>query len=161
MSDPTVMKVVENLPTTMQIIDSVIAFVFSLAAALALTWLTWRVMERLLSGMLGRGIGFIGSLFAAMLILASSLKVSSNFLARYDTVYVLQGMISGVVDTVSACITPKFFSPIEFLILVSFGIYLCYWLHTRFAPKHTIEDLKQKLEYTVESEEPPKPPYPY
>jgi protein-S-isoprenylcysteine O-methyltransferase Ste14 len=152
-----------NEPGTINIIDSVIAFLFSLATTGALTWLVWRVMNRLISGMLGSSIGFIGSLFAAALVLVSGLKVSVDFLARYQKIYILQGMLAGIIDTLNACITPKGYSPLEFIIMVSFGIYICYWLHTRFAPKHHIEDIKQKLERTIEYDEEGdrKPQYPY
>ncbi|MFH1227503.1 MAG: hypothetical protein V1701_06325 [Planctomycetota bacterium] len=152
-----------NESSTMLIVDSVIAFLFSLATTAALAWLVWRVMNRLISGMLGPGIGFIGSIFAASLILVSGLKVSVDFLSKYQKIYVVQGILSGIIDTLSACITPKHVSPFEFIIIVSFMLYIAYWLHTRFAPKHSIDDIKQKLERTIDYDEEGdrKPPYPF
>ncbi|MFA5794533.1 MAG: hypothetical protein WC980_05640 [Candidatus Brocadiia bacterium] len=150
-------------PSTIHIIDSIVAFLFSLATTAALTWLVWRVMNRLISGMLGPGIGFIGSIFAASLILVSGLKISVDFLAKYQKIYIVQGMLTGVIDTLNACITPKHLSPFEFIIIVSFMLYIGYWLHTRFAPKHSIDDIKHKLERTIDYDEEGdrKPPYPY
>ena len=150
-------------PTTMEIIGSIISFIFSLATTALLTWLVWRVMNRIISGMLGSAIGFVGSAFASLLVLVSCLKVSVDFLTRYQKIYVLQEMLKGIIDTLNAAITPKNYSPIEFIIMVSFGIYICYWLHTRFAPKHSIDDLKHKLERTIEDyddDQPRKTSYP-
>lgn len=144
------------------IADSVVAFLFSCATTALLIFLVWRVTERLLSGFLGRNIGFFGALFAAILVGVSGVKVASDFLSRYKPIPILRGVISGIADTVNACITPKNFSPLEFIILVGLALYVCYWLHTRFTRKQSIDDIKSKFEHTIDPDAPPQqPPYPY
>ena len=143
------------------ITDNSIAFLFALLTTAVLTFLIWRIMKGFLTIILGKGIAFIGAGFASALILAAGLKVSLEYLYKAAVLHIIQGVIAGIVDPINAAITPKLFSPMEFIILVSFGLYLCYWLHTRFAPKHTTDDLRHKIDRAIESEEPPKPPYPY
>ncbi|MDI6733601.1 MAG: hypothetical protein QME51_07060 [Planctomycetota bacterium] len=141
--------------------DSVVAFLFSCATTVLLVFLVWRVVNRLLSGFLGRSIGFFGAFFSAVLIGVTGVKIASDFLGRYKKLPIIQGVISGIADTVNACITPKLFSPFEFIIVVGLALYVCYWLHTRFAPKHPIDDIKDKFEHTIDPDLPPKPPYQY
>ena len=143
------------------IIDNSFAFLFSLLATLLLTFLTWRVMSNFLLVIVGKGMSIIGAGLSALLVLATGLKIANDFLVKARSIHILQGLIAGVVDTVDACISPKVFSPLELILLVSFGLYLCYWLHTRFVPKHTTDDLRQKVDRAIEPEEPKKPTYPY
>jgi hypothetical protein len=143
------------------IADNTIASLFALITTGVLTFLIWRIMNGFLSIILGKGIAFIGAGFAAALILAAGLKVSLEYLYKAQVVHIVQGIIAGVVDPINAAITPKLFSPLEFIVLVSFGLYLCYWLHTRFAPKHTTDDLRHKIDRAIETDEPPKTSYPY
>lgn len=140
--------------------DNAVAFLFSLFTTAILAYMVWRLMDSFLRLFLGKGIAFLGAGFAAALVLAAGLKISSSYLVQAQTIYIVQGVISGIVNTINACIAPRFFSPLEFLILVSFVLYFCYWLHTRFAPKHTTDDLKRKIDQALE-EEPKKPSYPY
>lgn len=142
------------------IVDNMVAFIFSLFTTGILTYLVWRLMNSFLELFLGKGISLLGAIFSACLILATGLKVAASFLKEAEKIYILRGFISGVVETVSACIGPRFLSPLEFLLIVSFILYFCYWLHTRFIPKHTPTDLKQKIEQVLE-DEPKRPPYPY
>ena len=142
------------------IADGVFGFLFSLVTTAALIFLVWRVTERLLSGFFGKNIGFYGALFATILIGVTGLKTASDFLAQTTKIPILNGILSGVSNTISACITPKHFSPFEFIIIVGLLLYVCYWMHTRFAPKHTIDDIKEKFDRTVDPDASPKPPYP-
>lgn len=143
------------------IADHTIAFLFALLTTVVLTYVVWRIMSGFLQVILGKGIAFIGAGFASALVLAAGLKVSLDHLSKAGVVHIIQGVIAGIVDPINAMITPKQFSPLEFILLVSFGLYLCYWLHTRFAPKHTTDDFRQKIDRAIEHEEPKKPAYPY
>ncbi len=143
------------------IADNSIAFLFALLTTLALTYVMWRIMTGFLRVILGKGIAFVGAGFASALIFAAGLKVSLDYFARATVVHIVQGVIAGIVDPINAAIVPKLFSPVEFIVVVSFELYICYWLHTRFAPKHTTDDLRHKIDRAVESEEPSKPTYPY
>jgi len=141
------------------IADNAVAFLFSLFTTAVLTYMVWRLMNSFLELFLGKGMAFLGSIFSAVLVLAAGLKMAASYL-KEPTIPILQGLISGIVETISACIAPRFFSPLEFIIMVSFILYFCYWLHTRFAPKHTTADLKRKLDRALE-DEPKQPSYPY
>jgi hypothetical protein len=152
---------VSQQPTGWQIADSVVAFLFSCATTIVLIFLVWRVTERLLNGFFGKNIGFFGALFASVLTGTAGIKVAADFLGSYNKLHIVHGIISGIADTVNACITPKHFSPFEFIILVGLALYVCYWLHTRFTPRHTIDDIKDKFDNTVDPDNPSKPPYPY
>ncbi|MFC1524850.1 hypothetical protein ACFL5I_00510 [Planctomycetota bacterium] len=143
------------------IADNSIAFLVALLTTAVLTYVIWRIMIGFLGAILGKGIAFIGAGFASALVLAAGLKVSLEHLSKAGVVHIIQGVIAGIVDPINAAITPKQFSPLEFILLVSFGLYLCYWLHTRFAPKHTTDDLRHKIDRAIEHEEPKKPTYPY
>lgn len=147
-------------PTAWIVADNAIAFLFSLFTTAVLTYMVWRLMRSFLELFLGKGMAFLGAGFAAVLVLAAGLKIASSYLVKAQTIYIVQGIIAGVVTTINACVGPHFFSPLEFLIIVSFLLYFCYWLHTRFAPKHSTDDLKRKIDRALE-EEPKKPPYPY
>jgi len=140
--------------------DNAVAFVFSLFTAGVLTYFTWKVMNSFLDLFVGRGIAFIGAIFSAILVMSAGLKVSAGFLERARYIYILQGVISGVVNTINACFAPHAMSPVEFIIMVSFGLYICYWLHTRFVPKHTIGDLKRRIERAIDDEDDKKGDYP-
>ena len=148
-------------PTAWSIADSVVAFLFSCATTIALVLLVWRLTERLLRGFLGKNIAFFGALFASVLIGVKGVKVAADFLATYKKIPILQGMVSGIADTINACITPKVFSPFEFIIIIGLVLYVCYWLHTRFIPKQSMDDIKDKFEHTVDPDMPPKPPLDY
>ncbi|MCK4908924.1 MAG: hypothetical protein KAS70_03420 [Planctomycetes bacterium] len=147
-------------PEYLVIIDNIIGFLFSLVTVGLLTFMTWRVMNGFLSITLGRGIAFIGAGFSALLIMAAGLKISVKYLTGSGKIYILQGFIGGIIDTVNACFGSRYLSPLEFIVIVSFGLYFCYWLHTRFAPKHSTDDFKRKIDKALESDE-PKRPYPY
>lgn len=147
-------------PTGWEIADNAVAFLFSLFTTGVLTYMVWRLMNSFLELFLGRGMAFLGSIFSAVLVLSAGLKVASSFLKGAEKIYILKGLISGIVETISACIAPRNFSPLEFILTVSFVLYLCYWLHTRFVPKHTTDDLKRKLDQALEDES-KRPSYPY
>lgn len=151
----------QTIPIGWVIANNAIAFLFSFLTTLLLTYMVWRLMKGFLEAVLGRGIAILGAGFSAILVLAAGLKISIDYLTKAQRVYIIQGVIAGIVDTINACILPKQLSPLEFIILISFGVYLCYWLHTRFAPKHTTDDLKRKLDRAVETENTKRPPYPY
>lgn len=148
-------------PTGWQIADSVVAFLFACATTIGLVWLVWRMTERMLKGFLGRNIAFFGALFAAVLIGVKGVKIASDFLSSYKKIPILQGIVGGIADTINACITPKVFSPFEFIIVVGFLLYFCYWLHTRFVSKQTMDDIKEKFEQTVDPDAPSRPPQDY
>ena len=143
------------------IADNAVAFLFSLFTSAALTYLVWKVMNSFLDLFVGRGVAFVGAVFAAILVLSAGLKVSVGFLEKAQTIYILQGLISGIVTTINACFAPHSTSPLEFLALVSFGLYICYWLHTRFVPKHTLIDLKRKIDRAIEDDDEKQDAYPY
>jgi hypothetical protein len=144
------------------IADNVVAFLFACATTAFLVFLTWRISERLLSEFLGRRIAVFGGLFACILIGVSGIKVAADFLYRYKKqLPIIQGIISGMADTVNVCITPKLFSPLEFLIFVGVLLYFCYWLHTRFIAKQSIDEIRDKFEHTVDPDMPPKAPFQY
>lgn len=132
------------------IADNSVAFLFSLFTTAVLTYLVWKVMNGFLDLLLGKGIAFLGAIFSAVLVLAAGLKVSGEFLGQQERIPILHGFITGIVNTVNACIAPRSMSPVEFLVLVSFGLYICFWLHTRFAPKHTLGDLRRRIEQAIE-----------
>lgn len=143
------------------IADSVVAFLFSCATTAALVFLVWRVTERLLRGFLGKNIGFFGALFASVLVGVKGVKVASDFLSTYKKIPILQGIVSGIADTINACIAPKVFSPFEFIIIIGLVLYVCYWLHTRFIPKQSMDDIKDKFEHTIDPDMSPRPPLDY
>lgn len=141
--------------------DNAVAFLFSLFTTAALTFLVWKVMNSFLDLFLGKGIAFLGSIFSAILVLAAGLKIAVSFLEGPQTIPILKGFIAGIVNTINACIAPRSMSPLEFLVLVSFGLYICFWLHTRFVPKHTVTDLRRKIDRAIDDEEKGNKPYPY
>ncbi|MEK7449145.1 MAG: hypothetical protein AAB019_06645, partial [Planctomycetota bacterium] len=134
---------------TLVIIDNIIGFLFSLLTVAVITFMTWRVINGFLTIVLGKSLAFIGACFSALLMLAAGLKISSDYLIASrpsQPLYIMQGFIGGIIDTINACFSSKYLSPLEFIILVSFGLYLCYWLHTRFVPKHTTEEFKRRID---------------
>ncbi len=148
-------------PTGWQIADGVVAFLFSCITTAGLVWLVWRMTERLLRGFLGRNIAFFGALFAAVLIGVKGVKIAADFLSSYKKIPIIQGVVSGIADTINACITPKIFIPFEFIVIIGFLLYVCYWMHTRFVPKQTMDDIKDKFDHTIDPDLPTKPPHDY
>ena len=144
-----------------RIADNAVAFVFSLFTTAALTYLTWKIINNFLDLFLGKGVAFLGATFSAILVLSAGLKTSGNFLVQAQSIYILQGFISGIVDTVNVCIAPRLVSPIEFIVIVSFGLYICYWLHTRFLAKQGGWEIRRKIDHAIGEEGAKDPQYPY
>ncbi|MBI4833698.1 MAG: hypothetical protein HY811_02605 [Planctomycetes bacterium] len=144
-----------------EVADNSVAFLFSLFTTAALTYLVWKVMNSFLDLFVGKGMAFLGAVFSAVLVMSAGLQVSVSFLESARTIYILQGLIAGIVRTINACIAPRWMNPLEFLIFVSFGLYICYWLHTRFAPKHTADDLRRKIDRALEDNSSKEKSYPY
>jgi hypothetical protein len=109
----------------------------------------WRLLYSFLGSLMGRGFALIGAAVASVLILTAGLKAAEEFIMATQKVYILRGSVAGIAETLYRCLAPRMLSPIELITVISFGLYMCYWLHTRFAPKHGADDLRQKIEESV------------